>query len=361
MPEAGNSTPIIWNDRVFVTQPVSSENRRALFCFDRRDGKLLWQSGVTVADKERTHNTNPHGSASPVTDGERVICWFGSGGLAAYEFGGKELWRTDLGAHSHQFGYGGSPVIHGDLVLLNFGPGSREFLVALDKRTGKELWRHASKTPSADDIYGTWSTPFVAEREGRSEIISALRSELAALEPQTGKVLWHTTGHGIQAKASPVAGEGVVVMSGDKDSTEVAMRLGGSGDITATHLLWKKNPPKGRVGTGIIHNGHLFGIQSRGIADCLNLETGDVVWEERLTGPGANNAVWGSPVLSEGKLFVMNQSGDVFVLRAGTRFEVLAINSLKEPSNSSVAPASGELFLRTHKALWCIGAKASAL
>lgn len=355
LPEPGNSTPIVWQDRIFLTQPLKSEKQRALFCFDARTGKKLWQSGVVVTANERTHDTNPYGSASPVTDGQKVISWFGSGGVAAYDLEGKELWRTDLGEHSHRFGYGGSPVMVGDVVILNFGPGNREFLVALDKATGKERWRHTSKTPSAEDIHGTWSTPFIVDWKGQTQVISALRGELAALNPSNGEVIWHTTGHGIQAKTSPIVGEGIVISSGDMQSSEVAVRLGGSGDITDTHTLWKKNPPKRRIGTGVIHNGRYYGIQTAGIADCLKLETGEMVWEERLTGSGANNAVWSSPILADGKLYIMNQNGDVFVLRASENFELVALNSLKEQSNSSVVPSGGHLFLRTHKALWCIG------
>ena len=137
LPEPGNSTPIVSRGRIFLTQ--SEGTRRNLLCFDRKDGKLLWKTGVGVALEERTHKTNPYASASPVTDGERIIVWFGSAGLAAYDFDGKEIWRTDLGRHDHRFGYGGSPVIQGELCFLNFGPGVREFLVAVDKKTGKEV------------------------------------------------------------------------------------------------------------------------------------------------------------------------------------------------------------------------------
>jgi outer membrane protein assembly factor BamB len=357
LPEPGNSTPIVWGTRVFVTQPLAEGNRRALMCFDRADGRLLWQTGVAVEGRERTHETNPYASASPVTDGERVVCWFGSAGLVAYDFDGNELWRTDLGRHDHRFGYGGSPVIHGDYVFLNFGPGRSEYLVAVDKRTGKELWRHESPTPGQDDISGTWSTPFVVEWEAATQVISALRDDLAALDPATGSVIWRTPAFGNQAKASPVAGEGIVVLSGDLNSVEVAVRLGGRGEVTDTQVLWRRSPPKRRVATGVIHDGHIYGVQTIGIADCVKLDTGEVVWEERLTGSGANNAVWSSPVLAGERIYVMNQSGDTFVYRVDTRFEVLAVNSLGERSNSSVAPSNGELFLRTHAALWCIGAE----
>lgn len=357
LPEPGNSTPIVWGNRIFLTQSIAKENRRTLMCFDRRNGKLLWQSGVEVKDQERTHETNPFASASPVTDGERVFVWFGSGGLACYDFDGKEIWRTDLGKHDHIFGYGGSPVLHGDLCFLNFGPGEREFLVAVDKKTGKEVWRHESPIRATNDIHGTWSTPLITKWKwnSRTELISALRGQLAGHDPKTGRVLWQATNYGIQAKTSPIAGEGVVVISGDLKSAEIAVRLGGSGDVSTSHLLWRKEPPKRRVGTGVIYNGHYFGVQTPGLADCLELKTGKIVWEERLRGSGANNAVWSSPVLSGDKLYIANQAGDVFVLKAGDKFEVLATNSLGERSNASVVPSDGELFLRTHQALWCIG------
>lgn len=359
LPEAGNSTPVVWGDRVFLTQPLAKEKKRLLICFDGKNGKEVWRKGVEVGAAERTHATNPYGSASPVTDGERVICWFGSGGLVAYDFSGKELWRKDLGEHSHQFGYGGSPVIHGDFVFLNFGPGTREFLVALNKKTGAEIWRHQSETAAADDINGTWSTPVVVNWQGTAQVISALRGEVAALQPETGTVIWRTTELGPQAKSSPVAGEGVAIVSGDMKSAEVAVRLGSKGAVSESELLWKKNPPKRRVGTGVIHKGRYYGVQTAGIADCLKLETGEVVWEERLVGSGSNHAAWSSPVLADEKLYVMNQVGDVFVLKAGEKFEVLAMNSLKEASNSSVVPANGALYLRTHKALWCVGSNAN--
>lgn len=351
--EPGNSTPIIWGSRIFLTQNRGDE--RTLICLNRADGKLLWQKGVQMKEKERTHETNPYASASPVTDGERVIAWLGSAGLVAFDFEGKQLWHADLGRHDHRFGYGGSPVLHENLCFLNFGPGVREFLVAVNKTNGKEVWRHQSPTPPADDIHGTWSTPFVYKHDGRAELLSALRGEFASLDPATGKPIWWVADFGVQAKSSPIGGEGVAIMSGDMASSEVAVRIGGMGDVSKTHLLWRKSPPKRRVGTGVIHNGHYFGAQTGGLADCLELRTGKILWEERLKGPSATTAIWSSPVLADGKLYIMNQGGDVFVLRASpSKFEVLATNSLGEKSNSSVAISGGQLFLRTHQSLWCI-------
>jgi outer membrane protein assembly factor BamB len=353
LPEPGNSTPVIWGDRIFVTQNIGDQ--RSLLCFNREDGKELWRRGVTVSVQERTHETNPYASASPVVDGERIICWFGSAGLMAYDFDGKELWRRDLGRHDHQFGYGGSPVLHGDLCFLNFGPGEREFVVAVNKRTGEEVWRVESPTPGAGDIYGMWSTPFVARTEGREELLVGLRDYFAGLDPKTGRELWRCDGLGLQAKSSPVAGEGVAVFSGDLRSAELAVRLGGIGDVTETHRLWRKTPAKRRVGTGVIHDGHIYNVQNNGVFDCLSLKTGEVIWEERVPGTGANHAIWSSPVLVNGLLYAVNQNGDTLIVRASTRFEFVAVNPLGESSNSSVAISNGALIIRTHQALWCIG------
>jgi outer membrane protein assembly factor BamB len=141
LPERGNSTPVVWGDRVFVTQAVEKEHGRFLMCFDKKTGKFLWKSGTTYTDKEPTHGTNPYCSASPVTDGQIVVASFGSAGLYAYDFSGKELWRRDFGKQHHIWGNAASPVIYKDLCILNVGPGERTFLVAVDKKTGDEKWR----------------------------------------------------------------------------------------------------------------------------------------------------------------------------------------------------------------------------
>jgi len=150
LPERGNSTPIVWNDRVFLTQAVGT--RRTVVCFARADGRMLWQQGPDWKTAERSHQTNPPCSGSPVTDGERVIAWFGSAGVSCFDFDGKELWHVDLGPQDHEWGYGSSPVLHGDLCILNFGPGARSFLVALDKKSGKEAWRF--DVPAPDTMEG---------------------------------------------------------------------------------------------------------------------------------------------------------------------------------------------------------------
>src|SRR5580765_1722425 len=140
LPGPGNSSPVVWGNRVFVAQAVKAEDRRTLMCFDRSNGKLLWQSGVTYTEKEQTQQSNPYCSATPVTDGERVIASFGSAGLYCYDFEGKELWHRELGKMNHMFGNAASPILHGDFCILNFGPDEKARLIAVNKRSGETAW-----------------------------------------------------------------------------------------------------------------------------------------------------------------------------------------------------------------------------
>ena len=150
LPDRGNSTPIVWSNRVFVTQAIEREKRRTLMCFDRRAGKLLWQRGPIWTDKEVTHPDNPPCTPSPVTDGERVIAWFGSAGVYCFDFDGRELWRRDLGPQKHEWGYASSPVLYLDFCFLNFGPGQRSFVIALEKKTGATVWQRDAPTLGAN-------------------------------------------------------------------------------------------------------------------------------------------------------------------------------------------------------------------
>ena len=376
LPEAGNSTPIVSRGRVFVTQAVG--DRRTLMCFDRADGKLLWQQGVTAAEKEPTHATNPYCSGSPVTDGERVITSFASDGLFCYDHDGKELWRrTDLGKQIHIWGGAASPAIHGDLCYLNFGPGETTYLLAVDKRTGRTVWKHEEPTgygkpPSADvrvsasskgskkhkdsvatDI-GSWSTPVIMQVDGRDELLLSWPRRLAAYDPKSGRELWSCAGLNPLVYSSPIFADGVIVSMGGFSGSALAVRAGGRGEITASHRLWHHPRTKQRIGSAVIHEGHIYIHNDPGIAECFELRTGKLVWEERLKGPGRAQQNWSSVMLANGNCYTITQGGDCFVFKASPKFELVAVNPLGERSNSSIVASDGELFIRTHQALWCI-------
>lgn len=352
LPEPGNSTPIVSGDTVYLSQSIG--NRRTVMGLDRRTGKVRWTYGVESQGPERTHRVNPFCASSPVTDGDRIIAWFGSAGLVAFDKSGKGQWRTQLGRQNHQFGYASSPVLHRDRVYLNFGPGDREFVVAVDSRTGQVLWQADSPTPGADDTYGTWSTPQVARVGDRDQLVVALRDHLAGYDLETGTNLWFSRGLGLQAKSSPIVADNVAMVSGDLRGAELAVRLGGTGDVTDSHRLWREVPPRSRIATGIALGGHLYGAQANGLLDCVSIATGDRVWAERQPGAGANSAIWSSPILVGNLLYVINQGGDTVTYHASTNFHSVAVNSLGETCNASLALAHGDFFIRTWNALWCI-------
>ena len=364
LPAKGNSTPVIWGERIFVTQAV--EGQRSIFCFDRQDGRLRWQQGVPYAEKEVTHDTNPYNSSSPVTDGERVVAWFGSAGLYCYDLDGKELWHQDLGRQRHIWGWGSSPVLVGDLCLLNFGPGEPSFLVAMDKKTGREVWRvnapdadSGEKKPGQEKAVwaGSWSTPLLARIGGQEQLILTWPRTVTALDPKSGRERWSCAGLNPLVYTSPLfdPGKEIVVAMGGFGGMALAVKAGGEGDITASRRLWHHPKTKQRIGSGVIHDGHVYIHNDPGVAECWELETGRLVWEERLSGPGPKSDNWSSMVLADGKLYTVNQGGDGFVLRAAPKFEVLATNSLREPTISSMAISDGGIFIRTYRNLWCIG------
>ena len=363
LPERGNSTPVIWGNRVFITQALEKENRRTLLCFDRANGKLLWQSGVK-ADKEVSHDTNPLCSASPVTDGERVIVSFASAGLHCYDFAGKEIWQRDLGKQAHIWGNAASPIIHGDLCILNFGPGERTFLIAVDKKTGRTVWQtdepggDAGEKKAGQDKpawIGSWTTPVVAKVNGREELLMSFPKRACAFNPQTGKELWTCQGLNPLVYTSPLFSDGIVVAMGGFGGSALAVKAGGSGDVTGTHRLWQHPRTKQRIGSGVIAGDYIYILNDPGVAECMELKSGKVIWEERLKGAAAKTDSWSSMVLAGEKIYVINQSGDAFVLQASPKFELLATSSIGETTMGSLAISNGEIFIRSYKSLWCIG------
>jgi outer membrane protein assembly factor BamB len=555
LPGPGNSSPIVWGDRVFVSQAVEKENRRTLMCFNRTDGKLMWQKGVTYTEEERTQESNPYCAGTPATDGERVYVCFGSPGVYAFDFAGKEIWHRDLGKLNHIFGTAVSPILHEDLCIVNFGPGEYARLTALNKNTGDIVWE--VKPPAVDpseimpageraggpdggppgaggpggpagrggpggrggfgpgmilapqilsqadqdkdgkltskefialaDVWfgkldvdkkgelseaqfvdrlekvvpppqfgpprrnrddnqrgggrgrgfgpgrfigpglftaldankdgsltrsemketftkwstewdkeksgsltaeqlqdglsavlprpnfggpggrgpggpggfaqmaGSWSTPIIVHSADRDDLILGFPGRLAAYNPKTGDQLWMSKGLGGTIYSTPLSGDGLVVaISGGRGGgTAIAVKSGGSGDVTDSQRTWRLERVESQIGSGVIRDGHLYTIGQDGIATCRDLQSGKTVWEKRLRGSGEQGGSWSSMLLADGKIYVPNQSGDVFVLAASPKYELLATNSVDQPTNASLAASNGELFMRTDDSLWC--------
>jgi outer membrane protein assembly factor BamB len=356
--EPCNSTPIVWEERIFLTQGFEKGKRRALLALDRKTGATLWKHEVSCDVEETTHGQNPPCSASPVTDGKAVYANFASGGVLACSLDGRRLWHRELGPVLSRWGNGGSPIVFGSLLIVFHGPGTPSILHGLDRESGRTVWT-SEETAINSPVFGSWSTPVVVRAGDRDELVMPLPGEkiggaglFKGYDPLTGKALWQVDGLGNEVYAMPIIGIGgrVIVGVSAPNGPTMAIRPGGSGNATQTHRLWRtesKNPQ--RVGSGIIHDGHLFLADATGVLQCLKAESGEPVFQERL---GGN--LWGSILLADGKLYVSNLEGDTYVVRATPKFELLAKNSVGEPTYAALAPAHGELFLRTHGHLYCI-------
>ena len=364
LPDRGNSTPVVWGDKVFVTQAIEKAGRRLLLCFDRKTGRQLWEAGTTYREPELTHGTNPYCAASPATDGKHIVVFFASAGVYCYDFEGKEIWkRTDLGKQHHIWGNGTSPVIAGDRAFLNFGPGEKTTLYAFDLKTGKTVWQHdepggASGEGADKKWLGSWADPIFRQVGGRHELILSYPGRVAAFDPVAGRELWTCAGLNPLVYNSPLmTSDNIVVAFGGYGGMDLAVKAGGSGDVTAKRL-WHLPKVSQRIGSGVIHDGHHYILSDGGIAECRDLKTGEMVYTERLKGPGPSSQNWSSLVLSaDGKCYAANQGGDCFVFKASPTFEWISTNSLGEKIIGSIAVSNGQLFIRGYKHLWCIGKK----
>jgi len=359
LPALGNSSPIVSHGCVFITCAEDEGKKRNLYCFDRRTGKELWVRTAEFPTVEPTHQSKPYCGSTPVADGARVVVWHGSAGVFCYNFDGKELWKTDLGKVRNEWGYGSSPILHRGKVILNFGPGDRAFLAALDLKTGKLLWKFdepgGPKTLLKGN-WGSWCTPIVAKVGGKDQILCSMLTQVVACDPKTGARLWFCEGLAepladLVYPSPVVSGEIGVAFSGWANGPTFGFKLGGSGDVTASNRLWLVKQTQ-RVGSGVVVNGNVFIVNAGpGTAQCMECQTGKVRWIERLEGGES----WGSVVMTAGRLYVTSRKGVTTVFRPDPdKLEVLAMNDLGEPSNATPAISDGQIFLRTDGHLYCI-------
>jgi outer membrane protein assembly factor BamB len=360
LPCSGNSSPVVWGERIFLTQALDAKgHKRAVLCLDRKKGDVLWQRETPYPDDEPTHNTNPYCSATPVTDGKLVIASLGSAGMVCYDFEGNEKWRYDLGKLYHIWGNASSPILYGDLCILWCGPGDRQFLLAVDKNSGQKVWQHdeaggKSGGKGGDTWRGSWSTPLIVRVDDHDELVLGVPEMVKGFDPKTGTELWSCAGLGKLVYVSPTAGDdGVIVQLSGYGGPALAVKAGGKGDVTRTHRLWhqSKGIPQ-RIGSPVIVGEYCYLLNEDGAAVCFAVKTGKEVWREKL--PGTS---WSSMILVADRIYVPNQAGDCYVIEAAPKFRQLAVNKLGERILSTPAFADGEIFIRTYQHLWCIAEK----
>lgn len=357
LPGAGASSPIVLGDKVYVTcysgygldkksPGVMQDLALHLICVEASDGKVVWDSKVAPKLPEKP-KIRDHGYSgpTPATDGKGIYVFFGKSGVYRFDLTGKQLWQADVGSRSHGWGCGTSPVLCGDLVIINASVESTS-LVALDKATGKEAWR-------APGMAASWNTPHLVDvAGGKQELVVSVKHKLLAFDPKTGKSLWTCEGIHDYVCPSIVSHDGVVYAIGGRKSQTVAVRAGGSGDVTASHRLWVANVGA-NVSSPVVYDGHLYWVSDRNTtAYCVRLRDGEVMYQEKFP-----KQPYASTVLADGKLYVVARWGGAYVLAAKPQFEQLAHNTLNDRSvfNASPAVANGKLFLRSDRFLYCIG------
>lgn len=363
LPGPGASSPIVVGKKVLLTcySGYGSPGRkgeemeglkRHLVCIDRSSGKLLWSSEVAAPLPEEEYQSyqalHGYASSTPVSDGERAYVFFGKAGVFAFDLDGKQIWQAGVGDRTHGWGSATSPVLYKDLVIVNAGVESGA-LVALRKGDGKEAWRKEGMARS-------WSTPLLFEAGGRLAV--SVHRRLLAFDPGTGEELWRCEGIQDYVCPSLIRHQGVVYAIGGRSSTALAVRAGGKGDVTKTHLGWTIKRGS-NVSSPVHHDGHLYwASESRGIVYCASAADGKLVYEERLQ--PAPDRIYASPLLADGKIYYVSRTRGTYVLEARPAFKLLAQNTMKDdPSvfNSSPAVSDGQLFLRSDRFLYCIGEK----
>ena len=361
MPGPGASSPIVFKDHIYITcysgffVPGEAEGsqkdlKRHLLCLDRKSGKTLWEKIVDakLPEEERIRD---HGFAAntPAADDDFVYCFFGKTGVMAFDHDGTQVWSADVGSKTHGWGTSASPVLYRNMVFINASVES-ESLVALDRRTGKELWK-------AKGIREAWNTPVVVTNvDGKPELIIATQGSVQAFEPTSGEQLWTcATDIGWYMVPSVIAHDGIVYCLGGRSGVAaLAVRTGGSGDVTKSHRLWTS--VKGsNVTSPIFHEGHLYWMNDNlGIAFCAKADSGEIVYEKRMERSGQ---VYASALLADGRVYYLTREGRTFVVAAKPDFEVLATNDLNDGSifNGSFAVDGTRLLLRSDKFLYAIG------
>jgi outer membrane protein assembly factor BamB len=348
-PGRGHSSPIVWGDRIFLTTAHADGPRRSILCYRRSDGKQLWETFLPAAPGERLYSKNSHASGTPSTDGERVYNYFGPLGLVAVDFSGKLVWQCDLGPVSLYHGTAGSPLLYKDRVIVFQDQRTGSYIAAVDKRTGKVIW----KTPREEQI--GWSTPVAIQAGTRDEIVVNSQNRVTAYDPATGKLLWWVNGTTMEVTPTPAVGRGLVFCSSGRQGPTLAIRPGGAGDVTATHVAWQTPRGSPFIPSPLVYGNYLYTVNDMtAVATCFEAATGKTMWQGRLGEP-ESHSLSASPIGVDGKVYFFNDSGEAFVVEAGPQFKLLRVNKLNERMLATPALVDGKWYFRTERHLWAIG------
>jgi hypothetical protein len=347
----GNSSPVIWNDRIFITSASADGTSRKILCYSRANGRLQWEHAVgPPVGKEWLYRKNTYASSTPVTDGQRVIAFFASSGLVCVDFDGHEQWHVDLGAFPTMHGAGTSPLLYrNEVICIQYQSKGKSLFAAFDKQTGKKLWQRDRENAMC------WSTPVVLRVGEHDELVYNGSDHLIGYDPGTGVEQWRVSGTSGEAIPTVVVGGGFLFSASGRNGPTMAVRPGGTGDLTATHVVWRNLRGGPHVPSPLYHDGRLYIVNDTGIATCLDAADGHTIWQHRLRGRFSM-----SPVGCRDRILVTNEDGHSTIFKAADRFEVLAESDLDEPVLATPALVSDRLYFRSAGHLWCIGSSEAA-
>jgi outer membrane protein assembly factor BamB len=387
IPGLAHSSPVVWGDRIFVTTAISSrggatfkpglygdgtasEDRTSqqwvVMAVDRRTGKTIWtRTAYEGAPREKRHIKATYANASPATDGRYVVAFFGSQGLHAFDMNGRQVWTKDLGVLNvgaydlpeYEWGTASSPIIYKNLAIVQCDTQNESFLLAADLATGKTVWKTARKElPS-------WGTPTIYQPAtgGRAELVTNASNFIRGYDPETGEERWRLGGSSKITAPTPVFSKDILIVASGRapERPIFAIRPGGTGDITpvgdagsSSHVLWRKTGRGSYMPTPLIYGGILYVLSNAGLFDAYDLETGAEVYRQRLEHSGSGFS--SSPVAADGRIYLSSEDGDIFVVRSGRTFELLAKNSMGEPLMATPALAGGQMVVRGERHLFAI-------
>jgi outer membrane protein assembly factor BamB len=360
IPGKGWSSPIVVEGRVYLTTSVPTgdgamgDQSLRVLCLDAATGKLLWDREVFHQQGARSpgiHGKNSHASPTPLIHEDRLYVHFGHQGTACLDLAGKILWTATSYRYAPVHGNGGSPIVVNDLLVFNCDGGDQRCVVALDRHSGKEVWK--ADRPGNPAKKFSFSTPLVIGANGKKQIVSPGSDVVSAYDPATGSEIWRVRYDGYSVVPRPVFGHGLVfVCTGFNTPSLLAIRPDGSGDVTDTHVAWQTRKSVPHTPSVLLVGDDLFMVSDKGLASCLDARTGKVYWQERL--PGDFSA---SPIHADGRIYFESEQGTGIVVRAARKFEQLARNTVDERMLASPAAADGALFMRTEKFLYRVQAR----